>query len=117
MLWVIYLGILGTAAIGFLLKGGYKTTWMRADFIVSILTWIGLMGYVTGSSFFTPIVWKFVFAGGLLWDVFFSFKIKDENGDSIYEEIPKQARPVLIGGSFILFLGPLYFGLFMYAFM
>ncbi|KZZ84405.1 hypothetical protein [Bacillus sp. SJS] len=116
MLWVIYLGILGTAAIGFLIKGGYKTNLMRVDFVISIITWIGLMGYVTNSSFFNPLVWKFVFFGGLLWDIIFSIKLKDVNGEPLYEEIPKSARPIVIAGSFIVFLGPLYYGLFRYAF-
>ncbi|WP_426862532.1 hypothetical protein [Metabacillus sp. 113a] len=116
ILWVIYLGILGTAAIGFLLKGGYKTNLFRLDFVISVITWIGLMGYVTDSNFFSPLLWKFVFFGGLLWDIIFSFKLKEINGEAIYEEIPKSARPLVIGGSLVVFLGPLYYGLFRYAF-
>ncbi|MTH54984.1 hypothetical protein GKZ89_16395 [Bacillus mangrovi] len=117
ILWVIYLGIIGTAAIGYLLKGGYKTNLLRLDFIISVVTWIGLMGYVTGTSFWTPLVWKIIFFGGLFWDIFFSFKIRNEKGDFVYEEIPKNARPIVFGLSFLVFLGPLYYGLFRYAFL
>jgi hypothetical protein len=112
--WLIYLGILAIAAIGLLIKGGYKTNAAKLDFVFSIITWIGLFGYVTNNQILTPLVWKFVFVGGLLWDVIFSFKKFNEESTS--EEIPKSIRPLIIGITLIIFVGPLYFGLFNYAF-
>lgn len=47
--WLCYLGILATAAIGILIKGGYN-------------------------QILTPLVWKFVFVIALLWDAIISFK-------------------------------------------
>ena len=112
--WLIYLGVLGTAAIGLLIKGGYKTTAAKLDFVFSIITWIGLFGYVTNIQILTPLVWKFVFVIGLLWDIIFSFKYV--NKEETYEEIPKSIRPIIVGITLIVFVGPLYYGLFQYAF-
>ncbi|HWK21652.1 MAG TPA: hypothetical protein VNS08_01355 [Ureibacillus sp.] len=112
--WLIYLGILATAAIGFLIKGGYKTTVTKLDFVFSIITWIGLFGYVTNNQILTPFVWKFVFVGGLLWDVIFSFKKFNEEVTD--EEIPKFIKPIIIVITLIICVGPLYYGLFNYAF-
>lgn len=112
--WLIYLGILAIAAIGILITAGYKTTAAKLDFLFSIITWLGLFGYVTNTNFLTPLVWKFVFVSGLLWDVIFGFKKFQE--ESSYKEIPESIRPVIFGFTLIILIGPLYFGLFNYAF-
>jgi hypothetical protein len=112
--WLIYLGILGTTAIGFLIKGEYKTKAAKVDFVFSVITWIGLFGYVTNNQILTPLVWKCVFVIGLLWDIIFSFKYV--NKEEAYEEIPPSIRPIVIGITLIIFVGPLYYGLFQYAF-
>ncbi|MFD4820346.1 hypothetical protein [Peribacillus butanolivorans] len=114
--WMIYLGILGTAAIGFLIKGAYKTSLAKMDFVISIITWIGLFGYITKTSILTPLVWKFVFVGSLLWDIIFSFMIKDYNSDKKAEELPDSISKLLTGITLVVCLGPLYYGLFKYAF-
>ncbi len=114
--WIIYLGILGTAAVGFLIKGKYKTLLSKIDFIISIITWIGLFGYVTNTSILTPIIWKIVFFGGLLWDVIFSIFLNDYYGEEIDEEIPIFLKNIMIGIVLVIFVGPLYYGLFLYAF-
>ena len=67
ILWFIYLGILVISPIGIIIKGDYKKTFYKLDFVFSIITWIGLFGYVTNNQILTPIVWKFVFIGGLIW--------------------------------------------------
>jgi hypothetical protein len=109
ILWTIYLGMLGTASIGFLIKRKYKTVKSKLDFIISIFTWLGLFGYVTGIQLFTPIVWKVVFVVGLLWDVVYTIFLYD---DSDYEEeLPVPAR--IVG---LVVLVPLYYGLYHYAF-
>lgn len=111
--WYIYLGILGTAAIGFLIKGD-KTIFGKLDFVISIITWLGLFGYVTDTPIFTPLVWKVVFVGGIIWDVAFSF-IKSHDNHEL-EEMPKPVRYLFVIGTIIILLGPLYYGLFKYAF-
>jgi hypothetical protein len=111
--WYIYLGLLGTAAIGFLIKGE-KTLFYMLDFIISIFTWLGLFGYVTHTTMFTPVIWKIVFVGGLLWDIVFSL-IKGVKSEE-FEEMPISIRVIFMLGTTLILLGPLYYGLFKYAF-
>ncbi|MDQ0228680.1 hypothetical protein [Metabacillus niabensis] len=114
ILWYCYLGFLAIAAIGILITG-YKKPFAILDFIISIITWIGLFGYVTNKPILFPFVWKIVFVAGLLWDVYFSFKkFNEEVNDD--DETPKSIKFCIIGITFIILIGPLYFGLFHYAF-
>lgn len=114
ILWYCYLGFLAIAAIGILIVS-YKKTLGILDFIISIITWIGLFGYVTNKQILFPLVWKIVFVAGLLWDVYFSFKkFNEEVNDD--DETPKSIKYCIIGITFIILIGPLYFGLFHYAF-
>jgi hypothetical protein len=112
ILWTIYLGILGAFAIGYLIKGGYKTHSAKLDFVISTITWIGLFGYVTSNELLTPLVWKFVFCGGLIWDLAYGLKKFNEDAN----EIPRAARPAVFGITALIMIGPLYYGLFQYAF-
>lgn len=114
--WTIYLGILGVSSIGFLVGGKYKTIPAKLDFVISIITWIGLFGYVTDNQFLTPLLWKIVFVVGLLWDVIFSFNSKYYSGDKTLDEIPQPFRSIFIVVILIVTIGPLYYGLFHYAF-
>ncbi|MDQ0859717.1 hypothetical protein [Bacillus sp. V2I10] len=114
ILWSIYLAFLGITAIGLLVKGSYNTTVAKLDFVFSIVTWIGLFGYVTNNQIFTPLIWKFVFVGGLIWDVVFG--IKKFNEETVNEDIPPAIRTVIIVCLLLILIGPLYFGLFNYAF-
>jgi hypothetical protein len=113
-LWYSYLVILAIAAIAILITS-YKKTLGIIDFLFSIITWIGLFGYVTNSQILTPLVWKFVFVIGLIWDVYFSFKKFNEEveGDN---DTPQSIKLAIIGVTLIFLVGPLYFGLFNYAF-
>lgn len=114
--WLIYLGLLGTVAIGFLIKGKYKTAIAKLDFVISIITWIGLFGYVTNTQILTPIVWKVVFFGGLIWDITFSLFLHDYYGEEIDEEPPVLVKYMMIIIVLVIFVGPLYYGLYRYAF-
>lgn len=113
--WTIYLGILGTVAIAFLLKG-LRTPSLIVDFIISVITWIGLFGFVTNTAILTPLIWKFVFVGGLLWDVLFSYIGKHDDGEAAMEDISGREKSILIGVTLLITLGPLYYGLYQYAF-
>jgi hypothetical protein len=104
--WIIYLGILGTSAIGLLLKGKYKTIRTKLDFVISIITWIGLFGFVADKQILTPMTWKIVFIVGLLWDVLFTTIFYDYE-----EELPFVAR--IFGLTLLI---PLYYGIYQYAF-
>ncbi|RSD24433.1 hypothetical protein [Mesobacillus subterraneus] len=116
-MWLMYLGFMGTTAIWFLIKGKYKNKITKLDFIISIITWLGLFGYVTDTEMLTPLVWKIVFFGGLLWDVvftiFFAERFADDFGfeDEGYEPMPLAAK---LSG--LIFIAPLYYGIFRYAF-
>jgi hypothetical protein len=115
-LWLMYLGFMGTTAIWFLIKGKYKNNVTRLDFIISMITWFGLFGYVTGTEMLTPIVWKIVFILGLLWDVLFTIFFADRfAGDFGLEEDEKE-MPIGAKLSGLLFILPLYYGIFQYAF-
>jgi hypothetical protein len=112
--WYCYLGILAIAAIVILITG-YKKPLSILDFVFSIITWIGLFGYVTNTQILNPLVWKFVFVSGLLWDVYFSFKKFNEEVEDD-DDTPQSIKLAIIGITFIFLVGPLYFGLFNYAF-
>jgi hypothetical protein len=114
--WTIYLGLLGTAAIGYLLKGKYKTLPAKIDFFISIITWLGLFGYVTNTAIWTPIVWKLVFIGGLLWDIIYGIFLNDYYGEDIDDDMPILAKRIVAGVILVIFVGPLYYGLYRYAF-
>jgi hypothetical protein len=113
--WLMYLGLMGATAVWFLIKGKYKNNMTRLDFLISIITWFGLFGYVTETEMLSPIVWKFVFIFGLLWDVlftiFFAEKFAGDFGLEEEEEMPLAAK--LSGLVFVL---PLYYGIYQYAF-
>jgi hypothetical protein len=112
ILWTFYLGVLGAFAVGYFLKGGYKTNAAKLDFVISIITWIGLFGYVTNREIGDPLVWKLVFVGGLVWDVIYGLKKFNEDAT----EIPKAVRPVIFVLTVVIMIGPLYYGLFHYAY-
>ncbi|MFJ7745345.1 hypothetical protein [Peribacillus sp. NPDC097295] len=113
--WTIYLGILGTVAIAFLVKG-LRTLSLKVDFVISIITWIGLFGFVTNTSIFNPLVWKIVFVCGLLWDVLFSYIGKHDDGEDALEGLSESTKSILTGVTLIITLGPLYYGIYRYAF-
>lgn len=113
--WFIYAAILGTATVGFIIHSGPLRFPVKFDLAVSVVTWIGLFGFVTGNQIFEPIVWKFVFFGGLLWDIVFAFKLKQQfEGER--EEVAGPLGTFFLAVSTIILLGPLYYGLFQYAF-
>ncbi len=114
LLWITYLGILGAPAIGFLLKGKYKTIAMKVDFIVSCMTWTGLFGYVTSISIGPTLLWKIVFVVGIVWDLLFVIYI-DQSDEAIEGLSEKTVKATTVVFS-ILMLLPLYYGLFRYAF-
>ena len=111
--WLCYLGILAITAFVILIKVGYKTTYGILDFVFSIVTLIGLFGYVTNNQILTPIVWQFVFVSGLIMDFVFGFKKFNEG---VNDDEPQSIKLIIFGITFIILLGPLYFGLFNYAF-
>lgn len=113
--WLMYLGLMGTTAIWFLIKGKYKNNMTRVDFLISIITWFGLFGYITETEMLTPVVWKFVFVFGLLWDVLFTIFFAEKfAGDLGLEEEEKMPLAAKLSG--LVFVLPLYYGIFQYAF-
>lgn len=112
--WLCYLGFLAIAAIGIFLKDGYKTSFGKIDFVFSFITWIGLFCYVTNQQFLPLVVWKFVFIFGLLFDVVFGYKKFNE--ELRYESAPLYVKLAIFGIMSFILIGPLYVGLFNYAF-
>ncbi|MBB6020199.1 hypothetical protein HNR77_001260 [Paenibacillus sp. JGP012] len=116
LLWTIYLGLLGTASLGYLLKGKYKSIPGKIDFVVSVITWIGLLGYVKHIQWLNPLTWKVITISALLWDILFGMLLKDHQGEDILQEISIGKRRALMFVTLVLALGPLYYGLFRYSF-
>ncbi len=113
--WFIYAAFLGTATIGFIFHSGPLNFPVKFDLAVSVITWIGLFGFVTQNQIFDPIVWKVVFFAGLTWDIIFAFTLKKQV-EHEREEVADSAGTFFVVVSTVLFLGPLYYGLFQYAF-
>ncbi|MEK4524845.1 hypothetical protein CXK86_24085 [Paenibacillus sp. BGI2013] len=116
VLWTIYLGLLGTASLSYLIKGKYKSKLSKIDFVVSVITWIGLLGYVTETAILNPSLWKFITVAALLWDVLFAMLLKDNEGEEILDGLPIMTRRVWMLITLVIAIGPLYYGLFRYAF-
>ncbi len=115
-LWTMYLGLLGTASLAFLLKGKYRSKLSKIDFVVSVITWIGLLGFVTETTILTPDLWKIVTVTAFLWDILFAMLLKDYEGQEILEDLPIVVRRVWMLITLVIMLGPLYYGLFRYSF-
>lgn len=115
-LWTMYLGLLGTASLAFLLKGKYKSKLSKIDFVVSVITWIGLLGFVTETTILTPAFWKIVTVTALLWDISFTMLLKDYEGEELLKELPIVVRRVWMLIILVIMIGPLYYGLFRYSF-
>lgn len=116
-LWSIYLGLLAVTAIGFLIKGKYRTVPAKIDFLISIMTWIGLFGFVTNVQMLTPLAWKIVFIGGLGWDIIYSLFFNDYYGEELEDDnLPDSVKKGLVVLCLVIFIGPLYYGLYQYAF-
>ncbi|MDQ0169294.1 hypothetical protein [Paenibacillus tundrae] len=116
-LWTIYLGLLGTASLGYLLKGKYGTTLGKIDFVVSVITWFGLLGYVKHIQWLNPLAWKVITISALLWDILFAMLLKDHQGEDLLEEFSIGKRRWLMLVTLVITLAPLYYGLFRYSFM
>ncbi|TCN20425.1 hypothetical protein [Mesobacillus foraminis] len=115
-LWTIYLGLLATASLAFLIKGKYKTKLSKIDFVVSIIPWIGLFGYVTETAILNPAAWKIIGVAAFVWDLTFTMLLKGYEGEEILDEMPVLARRIWMLATFAVMVGPLYYGLFRYAF-
>ena len=100
----------------YLLKGKYKSKLSKVDFVVSVITWIGLLGFVTETTILTPIFWKIVTVIAFLWDISFTMLLKDYEGKEILEELPIVVRRVWMLIILVIMIGPLYYGLFRYSF-
>ena len=108
MLWKIYLVIVAMLAIISLVRGMFQTPIQKFDFVVSIITWIGLFGFVFDIQILTPIVWKCIFLFSVIWTLtaVFVFRLYEERD----EPLPFIFK--LIG---IIPTLPLYYGLYQYA--
>ena len=85
-------------------------------YLVSVITWIGLLGYVKHIQWLNPLTWKVITIFGLLWEILFGMLLKDHQGKEILAEISLRKRRLLMFFTLVLILGPLYYGLFRYSF-
>ncbi|MFC0190613.1 hypothetical protein ACFFJY_20240 [Fictibacillus aquaticus] len=126
ILWTLYLGLLMTSVIAYLFQGKYNTLRAKIDFVVSLITWLGLFGYVTETEMLTPIVWKTVFIIAILWDIIFTLFLNDyeyeyiqkDNGQTMRKRTygKKETLPLWAKIFGLVMIAPLYYGLYQYAF-
>lgn len=112
-LWTIYLGVLGLSLVAYVKEEWRKYTVLGfIDFLISIVTWIGLFSFVTGQTIFTQDVWRIVFVLGLCWDVagslFFPHKLTSREMED---------GPFFLRFASLLFIFPLYYGIYQLAFV
>lgn len=84
ILWVIYLGIVGTNTIFSILRGEYKTRLAKIDLLFTIVSFIGLFGFITNHIIFTLSFWKVFFVFLIIWEIWYSFiYFRREQGISV----------------------------------
>ncbi|MBT2571096.1 hypothetical protein [Planococcus sp. ISL-110] len=113
--WYIYAAFLATSTIGFFIHGGYRSAIFLIDLAFTVIAWVGLFGFVTHYQIFTPFVWQVIFAAVILWDLLFFFFIKSH----VTAEEPEAgtlSMTIISGVLMLVFLSPLYYALFQYAF-
>ncbi|HDX9612598.1 TPA: hypothetical protein ROY01_003691 [Bacillus toyonensis] len=109
MLWKIYLVIVAILAIISLIRGMFQTPIQKFDFVVSIITWIGLFGFVFDVEILNSIVWKCIFVFSIIWTLSAVFILR------LYEE-ENESLPFVFKLIGIIPTLPLYYGLYQYAF-
>lgn len=114
--WVIYLGLAGVSLVDLFLKSRGNTAAVKMECAISLITWVGLFGYVTNNPILTPLIWKFVFIGALLWDILFTVQRKSREGDVELNGMPKLNKKTVSLLLPVVTIFPLYYGLFHYAF-
>ncbi|PEB79412.1 hypothetical protein COM95_21685 [Bacillus cereus] len=109
MLWKVYLVIVAILTITSLVRGMYQTPIQKFDFVLTIITWIGLFGFVFDVEILIPLVWKCIFVFSVIWTWSAVFVLR------LYEEknAPLPFIFKLIG---IIPTLPLYYGVYQYAF-
>lgn len=93
----------------FVSKGMFQTPIQKFDFVVSIITWIGLFGFVFDIQILTSIVWKCIFLFSVIWTLtaVFVFRLYEERDEPL---------PFIFKVIGIIPTLPLYYGLYQYAF-
>ncbi|ARC29841.1 hypothetical protein IEK_04668 [Bacillus toyonensis] len=109
MLWKIYLVIVAILTITSLIRGMFQTPIQKFDFVVSIITWIGLFGFVFDVEILTSIVWKCIFVFSIIWALSAVFILR------LYEE-KDEPLPFIFKLIGVIPTLPLYYGLYQYAF-
>ncbi|MFB6730899.1 hypothetical protein ACFCVW_20550 [Bacillus mobilis] len=109
MLWKVYLVIVAILAITSLVRGMFQTPIQKFDFVVTIITWIGLFGFVFDVEIVTPLVWKCIFLFSVIWTFTAVFVLR------LYEE-KDDPLPFIFKLIGIIPTLPLYYGLYQYAF-
>ncbi|MED0885149.1 hypothetical protein P4T51_19475 [Bacillus mycoides] len=109
MLWKVYLVIIAILTITSLVRGMFQTLIQKFDFVVTIITWIGLFGFVFDVEIVTPLVWKYIFLFSVIWTLSAVFVLR------LYEE-KDDPLPFIFKLIGIIPTLPLYYGLYQYAF-
>ncbi|HDR7913320.1 hypothetical protein [Bacillus pretiosus] len=109
MLWKVYLVIVAILTITPLVRGMYQTPIQKFDFVLTIIMWIGLFGFVFDAEILTPLVWKCIFVFSVSWTLsaVFVLRLYEEKDDSL---------PFIFKLIGIIPTLPLYYGLYQYAF-
>lgn len=107
ILWIIYIGIIGTNTFISVWNGGYKTILAKLDLTFSLVSLIGLVGYVVGYDILNQEFWKTFFVLWILWEVSYTLVV--------FRRVEKAPAINII--VIYIMLSPVYYGVFKYAFL
>lgn len=69
ILWILYIGIVGTNTVISILSGGYNTKLSKLDLLFSLISLLGLIFYVVEFRFLSQDFWKLFFVLWILWEI------------------------------------------------
>lgn len=69
ILWIVYIGIVGTNTVISILSGGYNTRLSKLDLLFSLISLLGLIFYVLEYRFLSQDFWKLFFVLWVLWEI------------------------------------------------
>ena len=107
ILWIIYIGIIGTNTVMSILSGGYNTKLSKFDLIFSLVSLFGLIFYVVEYRFLSQDFWKLFFVLWVLWEIAYTLFVFRKR------EYTSVSNIIII----YLILSPTIYAVYRYAFI
>jgi hypothetical protein len=107
ILWVVYIGIVGTNTVMSILSGGYNTKLSKLDLLFSVISLFGLIFYVVEFRFLSQYFWKMFFVLWVLWEITYTLFVF------------KKREFASVGNIIIIYiiLSPTIYAVYRYAFI